>query len=1449
MNKLPKSILNYFATFTETRFNFRTLINYQWTDDELTLDLGIFPELQSLLAKNISAGNQKEIVIKKGEYVILLKDSLITSEITKAFTNEYSIKYLKSCVQDERNKDSNKDNVLIASRETGEISKKTLSQKEKEKLAQIILRNGYRQFNLAIRKKLEDILISLHEESINQLKEDRRFHSAPASSFNSFDLTQSVFDDLQQLASKANSEEVYFNKVKDYFINKKWNVVLYDLFYILTKFKSFTIIGTLYLFFLELKTKEEGQSKKYPLYFHEIELKFEEDSITFKYPRKLLMINTPVVNSCKFPSILTTPRASLFANTADYLKAMETFIQAHYGRSEPFILENNFRRLVSNKKNYPNISFRIGLQIIKNENKKILDYSELLALIELGGGKKFTNFINNYIKGNVEDTTDQVYDEFAKLYPPKTPKRYISDNPLPLNLQQKRIITAASNPKNKIIVIDGPPGTGKSHTIAAFIYWANQKSKSVVITSHKKQALDVIEQLLTDKFKKLHPQAKPSVIRFVKGEENKLNLPDNALSGPAISSATNRFHQFNQPALEKDKIEYLKLLESVFEKKLTDGKEYKNKINKLISFEKLKTELVEKNVISEQDVATLARCQSKENHNFELLELASNKSLFLELNGISLNQLKILFNKKTDLPKIKETCDNLNQIKQDNLSYKPKTKTIPNELIEFINRANLVFKSDLPLITLDSGSDSLARPKNPLLKLFSSIVKDKSKQKEAKELLIEIKSLKYDTILSDISYLIETSREDLSIGQIKNNLKELCQLISAQKEIELITSFKKEIGLENKDLKSLYLFIDNLTEAMEKMTPELIQALAMVQTNYSSLLKIIEISFENLSSLAKISEFDTKKQMFWDLIKLHAELTTLISAKDLHSIDSNRINQIVQKLTENKNDQRLKNLKNYNRDIQKALSSISAGIRLSQQEANMILQNISCVISSPELISRHFPMKEDMIDFLVIDEASQVSIAESISLILRAKQVIIFGDELQYGAVGAVNVNSTYSKSYFKEIIESYSEDYHDPVSDGTAQSILKDVSKEMIEEDQEVEQILSPKSEATQIWLKTFDIRTSTLNFCRAISNYCDSLTTHFRSFNEIIDYSNEFFYKPNQMPLVVNRICTKPIKKVLRFIKVKTKGNSGSNVNLDEIEIIMEDMQNQIKSGFKGTIGIITSFREQTARTEEILHREFKNYHKLKKDHKLAIWFVGDVQGEERDIVYYSFVEDKNIGNADLRTIYPVIGGTADNIRRLKMQRLNVGFSRAKDTMVFVHSMSISDYAKTRLGDALKYYQKIFEEAKDDIIVDIEKLESPAEKDLYQLMIQTKFVKENKDSVKIVPQFKIGKYIKEEFHGNIPKYRVDFLLTLSDGGREKALIMEYDGIEYHTKNPDIVTADNITQEYLDYDINRQIELESYGYRFLRINKFTLIPEQKDETKVDVLNKLLENSFKQLKK
>jgi very-short-patch-repair endonuclease len=312
-----------------------------------------------------------------------------------------------------------------------------------------------------------------------------------------------------------------------------------------------------------------------------------------------------------------------------------------------------------------------------------------------------------------------------------------------------------------------------------------------------------------------------------------------------------------------------------------------------------------------------------------------------------------------------------------------------------------------------------------------------------------------------------------------------------------------------------------------------------------------------------------------------------------------------------------------------------------------------------------------------------------------------------------------------------------------------------------------------------------------------------------------------------------------------VGTKGKSGNNVNLDEIDAVVSDLDKRIKNGFKGSIGIITSFKEQQARMEQALNEKLNLPH-LRKNHDLAVWFVGDVQGEERDLVYYSFVEDEKYGNGDLRTIYPVLGGTADSIRSLKMQRLNVGFSRAKDTMAFVHSMPVEKYANTRLGDALKHYDRVLAECRksDFFVEDPSVFGSPAEKDLYALLTSTGFVKTNRECVRIIPQFKIGEYLQAEFARHVPKYRVDFLMTFSRGGKEQTLILEYDGVEYHTKNPDVVTKYTFSQQYLDYDVSRQLELESYGYRFLRLNKFNLQPEQKGETRVEVLDRLLQKAF-----
>ncbi|MDO9542314.1 MAG: AAA domain-containing protein, partial [Kiritimatiellia bacterium] len=633
---------------------------------------------------------------------------------------------------------------------------------------------------------------------------------------------------------------------------------------------------------------------------------------------------------------------------------------------------------------------------------------------------------------------------------------------------------------------------------------------------------------------------------------------------------------------------------------------------------------------------------------------------------------------------------------------------------------------------------------------------------------------------------------------------------------------------------------------IDKLRADDMQSLSPLFVHYGPVLKNLGVDSSDLSSLGRFTANRERAGHLLQYIRLHSELSATPSAPPPDPRAVSDFFTKNHKLLERQIDLRLSNLANHAADVQRVQTAIAAGKRISPELARVLLQGISCIISEPGLISQHFPMEADMIDILIIDEASQVSIAESISLMLRAKQTIVFGDELQYGAVGAVNVSERYSEHYFKDILKDYARDRQVTMSEAEQDELAHAASVEPLEDEEESSRPYAVDA-GTREWLKTFSVRTSTLAFAKALRNYSESLNVHFRSFPEIISYSNEVFYKESQIELIPNRIRTKPIQEVLRFIKVETKGMSGRNINLDEIEAIQQDIETLIAGGYKGTIGIICSFREQAIRMEELFQKQMPIYPDLKRHHRFTIWFVGDVQGEERDTVYYSFVQDKKLDNADLRTIYPVIGGTADNIRRLKMQRLNVGFSRAKDVMVFVHSMPMEEYNDTRLGNALRHYDQILKAAHDHYVSDESIFGSPAEKELYRLILQTPFFQKNSDKLKLIAQFEIGKYIRDEYHRNIPLYRVDFLLTRSEAGKEKSLIIEYDGVEFHTKNPDVVTKHNFEQEYLEYDTARQLELENYGYSFLRINKFSLLPEKDGDGPAAVLDRMLEKAFEMI--
>ena len=89
---------------------------------------------------------------------------------------------------------------------------------------------------------------------------------------------------------------------------------------------------------------------------------------------------------------------------------------------------------------------------------------------------------------------------------------------------------------------------------------------------------------------------------------------------------------------------------------------------------------------------------------------------------------------------------------------------------------------------------------------------------------------------------------------------------------------------------------------------------------------------------------------------------------------------------------------------------------------------------------------------------------------------------------------------------------------------------------------------------------------------------------------------------------------------------------------------------------------------------------------------------------------------------------------------------------------------------------------------------------------------------------QFKLGEYLKSlDPDYSHPAYQVDFLLRFQIKDKQRDIILEYDGFEFHFDKRDEVDASNWEHYQKDKDIERERILESYGYKTLRLNRFNV--------------------------
>jgi len=477
---------------------------------------------------------------------------------------------------------------------------------------------------------------------------------------------------------------------------------------------------------------------------------------------------------------------------------------------------------------------------------------------------------------------------------------------------------------------------------------------------------------------------------------------------------------------------------------------------------------------------------------------------------------------------------------------------------------------------------------------------------------------------------------------------------------------------------------------------------------------------------------------------------------------------------------------NHRADAKVLSQLISQRQKFPEEKFDAVRSSFPIIIASIREFGEYMPLVPGLFDVVVIDEASQVSVAQALPAILRAKKVVVLGDSKQFSNVKSSNASIAINERYRANLVQFF-------------------------------ERNVQRDAEALQR-LAMFDVKRSILEFCSMAASYTIMLRKHFRSYPELISYSSGTFYNHQLQAIKVRGV---PVDEVIRFDQVDIDGHAVSRTtNTAEATFIAERLVELLEQPEPPTVGVITPFREQhTLLTKMLFGHE--RAAEFERRLRLKVMTFDSCQGEERQIIFYSMVASP--GRDALNYIFPVSldgASAAESVEdKLKVQRLNVGFSRAQEMIWFVHSMPIGEF-RGAIGAALQHYSGVLRQKHGN--ADQTDASSPMEQKVLGWLQATRFVQAQPDDVEIVPQFPIGEYLKQlDPTYEHPDWRVDFLVIYRTERGPIYIVVEYDGFEFHFQEGAQVHVGNHHRYLKPEDVERQLTLESYGYRFLRINRF----------------------------
>jgi len=1098
------------------------------------------------------------------------------------------------------------------------------------------------------------------------------------------------------------------------------------------------------------------KNNKFPIYFIPLEVEKKQGTIS------LSISNILYVNKKAIDYISQDIMRKLEKSVPSYVKDRVVYIEDNasiYSMANDLISKIMDSFNLGGTMNFGNqmtpevknteirVSTNLSISLFdKSDESMMNDYEALLTGLEGGGELKefFENLISNFLFKNPKDIVEEVDDEWESL---STSNKLIYNSPLPLAEEQRKILEAIEKKEAKYIAVQGPPGTGKSHTITAIAFNAILEEKSLLILSDTKEALDVVENKLNQSLAK---------VRVDKDFQNPILR---------LGKTGSNYAQLMKPAtIEKIKISYnsTKSEQERVQKKLNDvSKSLEKNINKEI---KQVDDFPGENLAKYNFLADTIHEKYKNiksiniDQIFDIIESdkidlfnslfyffsAFNKNLELNLKG-----LDVFADSIDGFIKLNEFITYVNSFEDTSFFYQfPKISLLKITKIRKVLRE---LENEKGIFGYFFAREAIDKATQNIYKITGKNIKNiKSNIPELRNLLIVAEDFfkflkKYKFTNEQINLLNEFNFTDLK-ELSKNELIAIDSL--SDKKIDKF--FKKSI----KNIK--YLFTDTSeTPKLEDLTNDVLEISNLKNELVGYFEKLTETNF--LQNKSKIEELNT--------------------AKLAHIIDK-----------------RLIKFHQDNKATAKTLGKIIRKKGKFPTDSFPVLKTaFPCIIAGLRDYADYIPLEENLFDIIVIDEASQVSIAQALPAIMRSKKMIVLGDREQFSNIKTSTASKDINNSYTKSLREDFNSNFPDP-------------GLEALER------------------INVFNVTNSVMEFFEMISNYNIMLRKHFRSYPEMISFSSKYFYKNNLQPM---KILDKPVSDVIVFSEVKAeKLDLIKNINSYECEYIITQLEDLIISDTPPSVAIITPFTDQ----QTYITKEIYNHPKIddfKSKLNIRIFTFDTCQGEERDIIFYSMVasyqQDKLIHIFPKSIDKDLIDDQIDGNKR--MQRLNVGFSRAKEKIVIVHSKPIEEFTGA-IGEALRHYKNVLETSYEMPTEADTDQKSKMEGKLLNWIKQTSILEELRGNFRLKTQFKVGEYLKRiDPHYTNPRYEVDFLLQIKTNEADKYhnIIIEYDGLKEHFTDLENINSGNFEYYMREEDIERQKVLESYGYHMIRVNKFNL--------------------------